>query len=84
MPPNASHLLGPFIGNVTASTAMIWLHIPHLVPSETRTVFVTLHEASASASISLAGSAAAAYDNLNVGIAKFDQLKLDTVYYYKL
>ena len=84
MPPNASHLLGPFIGNVNASTAMIWLQIPHLAAGELRTVFVTLHEASASAPVSFANAAAASYDNLNVGTVKFDQLKPDTVYYYKL
>jgi hypothetical protein len=44
MPPTDSHLLGPFIGNVTASTATIWLQIKNLVRDETRTVFVTLHE----------------------------------------
>ena len=84
MPPNASQLLGPFIGNVNASTAMIWLQIPHLAAGELRTVFVTLHEASASAPVSFANAAAASYDNLNVGTVKFDQLKPDTVYYYKL
>ena len=84
MPPNSSHLLGPFIGNVNASTAMIWLQIPHLAAGELRTVFVTLHEASASAPVSFANAAAASYDNLNVGTVKFDQLKPDTVYYYKL
>ena len=84
MPPNSSHLLGPFIGNVNASTAMIWLQIPHLAADELRTVFVTLHEASASAPVSFANAAAASYDNLNVGTVKFDQLKPDTVYYYKL
>jgi hypothetical protein len=44
MPPNDSQLLGPFIGNVTASTATIWLQIPNLVKDEVRSVFVTLHE----------------------------------------
>jgi len=38
-------LLGPFIGNVTAFTATIWLQIPNLVKDEVRSVFVTLHEA---------------------------------------
>jgi len=84
MPPKASQLLGPFIGNVTSSTAMIWLQIPHLAGGEIRAVFVTLHEASASAAVAHASTASAAYDDLNAGTVKFDQLKPDTIYYYKL
>src|SRR5437660_5348863 len=84
MPPKASQLLGPFIGNVTSSSAMIWLQSPHLAGGEIHTVFVTLHEAGASAPIEFARAAAAAYDNLNVGTVKFDGLEPDTVYYYKL
>ncbi|HVS81596.1 MAG TPA: hypothetical protein VHE60_07660 [Pyrinomonadaceae bacterium] len=44
MPPNDSQLLGPFIGNVNAFAATIWLQIPNLVKDEARSVFVTLHE----------------------------------------
>jgi hypothetical protein len=44
MLPADSHLLGPFIGNVTASTATIWLQIPNLIKDGTRPVFVTLHD----------------------------------------
>ena len=84
MPPTDSHLLGPFIGNVTASTATIWLQIPNLVKDETRTVFVTLHEGAVDAQAALAGVINATYDALNVGIVRFDGLKPDTVYFYKL
>ncbi len=44
MPPTDSHLLGPFAGNVTASTATIGLQIQNLVKDETRTVFVHFHD----------------------------------------
>src|SRR5437879_1500448 len=81
MPPNASQLLGPFIGNVNASTAMIWLQIPHLAAGEIRTVFVTLHEASAGAPVSFANAAAASYDNLHIGTGKVDQLQPDSCTY---
>ena len=84
MPPTDSHLLGPFIGNVTASTAAIWLQIPNLVKDETRTVFVTLHVGAVDAQAATAGVINATYDALNVGIVRFDGLKPDTVYFYKL
>jgi len=84
MPPTDSYLLGPFIGNVTASGATIWLQIPHLVKDETRTVFVTLHEGAATAQAAPAGVINATYDALNVGVVRFDALKPDTIYFYKL
>ena len=84
MLPSDPHFLGPFIGNVTASTAAIWLQIPGLAKGETRTVFVTLHEGAVNAPVAIAGAADASYDALNVGIVRFDALKSDTVYYYKL
>ena len=84
MPPTDSPLLGPFIGNVTASTATIWIQIPNLVKDETRTVFVTLHEGAVDVLESRSGLINAAYNNLNVGIVRFDALKPDTVYFYKL
>ena len=84
MPPTDSHLLRPFIGNVTASGATIWLQIPHLVKDETRTVFVTLHEGAATAQAAPAGVINATYDALNAGVVRFDALKPDTVYFYKL
>ena len=84
MPPTDSHLLGPFIGNVTASGATIWLQIPHLVKDETRTVFVTLHEGAATAQAAPAGVINATSDALNVGVVRFDALKPDTIYFYQL
>ena len=84
MPPTDSHLLGPFIGNVTASTATIWIQIPNLVKDETRTVFVTLHEGAVDTQATMAGVINATYDALNVGVVRFDGLKPDTVYFYKL
>jgi hypothetical protein len=72
MPLTDSHLLGPFIGNVTASTAAIWLQIPNLAKDETRTVFVTLHQGAASAQDVTAGVINATCDALNVGIVRFD------------
>ena len=84
MPPTDSHLLGPFIGNVTASGATIWLQIPNLVKGETRTVFVTLHEGAVNAPAVPAGVIIATYDALNVGIVRFNALNPDTVYFYQL
>ncbi len=84
MPPTDSHLLGPFIGNVTASGATIWLQIPNLVKGETRTVFVTLHEGAVNAPAAPAGVIIATYDALNVGIVRFNALKPDTIYFYQL
>jgi len=84
MPPTDSHLLGPFIGNVTASGATIWLQIPNLVKGETRTVFVTLHEGAVNAPAAPAGVINATYDALNVGIVRFNALKPDTIYFYQL
>ena len=84
MLPTDSQLLGPFIGNVSASSATIWLQIPNLIKDETRTVFVTLHEGTVNAPVTTAGVINAAYDALNVGIIKFDALKPDTIYFYKL
>jgi alkaline phosphatase D len=84
MPPTDSHLLGPFIGNVTASTTTIWLQILDLKEHEARWVFVTLHEGVVRAPIFKAGEVEAAYDNFNIGIVRFDGLNPDTVYYYKL
>ncbi len=84
MPPTDSHLLGPFIGNVTASAATIWIQIPNLAKDETRTVFVTLHEGAVDTLPTAAGVINATYDALNVGVVRFDGLKPDTVYFYKL
>jgi phosphodiesterase/alkaline phosphatase D-like protein len=84
MPPTDSHLLGPFIGNVTASAATIWIQIPNLVKNETRTVFVTLHEGAVDTTAATAGVINATYDALNVGVVRFDGLKPDTVYFYQL
>jgi hypothetical protein len=64
MPPTDSHLLGPFIGNVTASTAAIWLQIPNLAKDETRTVFVTLHEGAVNARAGPTGAINATYEAL--------------------
>ena len=80
MPPTDSYLLGPFIGNVTASAATIWIQIPNLVKNETRTVFVTLHEGAFDTTASTAGVINATYDALNVGVVRFDGLKPNTVY----
>ena len=44
MTPNETHLLGPFIGDVTNSKATIWLQLCNLGPGEIRSVPVTLHE----------------------------------------
>ena len=84
MLPTESHVLGPFIGNVTASSATIWLQVFDLGKGEVRSVFVTLHEGAVNTPVSKAGEVTAAYDNLNVGIVKFDGLNPNTVYYYKL
>lgn len=45
------HILGPFIGYVTDSTATIWLHITDLEPEESRSVAITLHESAFDAAI---------------------------------
>jgi phosphodiesterase/alkaline phosphatase D-like protein len=85
MPPTDSDLLGPFIGNVTANTATIWLQIPNLVKDEVRSVFVTLHEGAVNAPAApKIGVINATYDALNVGILEFVGLTANIVYYYKL
>src|SRR5438552_18478614 len=84
MPPTDSHLLGPFIGNVTASGATIWLQILELKKDEVRQVFITLHEGAVDSLECGSGLINASYDKLNVGIVRFDGLKPDTVYFYKL
>jgi hypothetical protein len=68
MPPTDSHLLGPFVGNVTASTATIWLQIPNLVKDETRTVFVTQREGAVNAPAAMSFPINATDDALNDGI----------------
>jgi alkaline phosphatase D len=84
MLPADSHLLGPFIGNVTASTATIWLQVLDLGKDQARTVFVTLHEGVVNAAVAIAGAINVSYAALNVGIVKFEALKADTVYFYRL
>ena len=84
MLPADSQLLGPFIGNVTASTVTIWLQLLDLGKDEARTVFVTLREGAIDAPVTMTGAINATYEALNVGIVKFDSLKPDTIYFYKL
>ena len=84
MPPTESHLLGPFIGNVTATTATIWLQILELKEHEVRQVFITLHEGAVDALESRSGLINPTYDALNVGIVTFNGLEPNTVYFYKL
>lgn len=79
-----SNLLGPFVGYVTDTSALLWLHAVGLPPGGSRDVFVTLHEAHADAPASASGVMRLAYEELNVGTASFDSLKPDTVYYYRL
>ena len=68
MSPADSHLLGPFIGNVAASGATIWLHFPGLKPGEGRSVYVTLHQGELNAPVSFSGMIKATYDDLNTGV----------------
>src|SRR2546423_14868303 len=77
-------LLGPFIGHVTATSAMIWLHATHLKPAESRAVFVTLHEARVDAPVAQQGELKLAYEHLNTGTVTFSNLEPDTIYYYRL
>src|SRR6266571_75178 len=83
IPPKQT-LLGPFLGFVTDTKATIWVQSTDLLPSERRSLFVTIHQTAVDAPITQAAEANLFYDSLGVGTVAFADLKPDTVYFYRL
>jgi hypothetical protein len=83
--PTGRHvLLGPFIADVTASSAKVWLYKSGIAPSQTECITVTLHRGSIEAEEIQHREVHLSYEDFGVGIIQFEALHPDTLYYYRL
>ncbi len=82
---NTPNLIGPFVGSITDSSVKIWLYITagnH--EKQIASVYVTLHEENIESSPFQSQKIELSDETLGVGIGKFNSLKPDSLYFYRL